>query len=567
MTVMRVAGAQVLNVVGDLEGNARRIADAMAWAEEQQADVLVLPELALTGYPLADLVLHRTFVEEAEDALQQLAGGAGRTTSIISTIDRVPPQRAWDTRERHVAIAAKLLCDGEVRGTYHKYMLPTYGIYDEGRNIAAGSRPNALWRIGDVIAGVAICEDIWARDGPPEAQSAAGARVLLVPNASPYHRGRGANRPELGRAVARRNGLPLVYVNFVGGQDDIVFDGGSLIFDGRGELLHRSPRFIEDRFCIDVPVAAPRAVTAPVSTVHTRPLPDEREPARPLSHSEPADRMSSVWHALLTGLRDFVRKNSFPGVVLGLSGGIDSAMTAAVAAAALGPEHVLGIAMPPEGEEGEELANARTVANNLGIDFTVIPLTPVEQSITRALNPCLGRRTTSETRRDMEAWARAAILSAFGDEHGLLILSTGNKSELSIGATTYGDLSGDFAPLRDCPKSLLYELARWRNRSGEAVPEAVLTRPTTAQTFEGPTMPPYHVLDPIVERYLQQQAEIDGLVADGFDPDVVQWVLRRVDDAEFLRRQTPIGIRVTATAFQQDRRMPISNAWRPHRSQ
>ncbi|MEX0745535.1 MAG: NAD+ synthase [Phycisphaeraceae bacterium] len=565
MTTMRIAGAQIHNVVGDLDGNVRQIADAMQWAEQQGADVLVVPELALTGYPPADLVRHEAFVDEAEAALQQLARQSNRMTSIVSTIDRVPPQRSWDTRDRHIAIAAKLLCGGGVRGTYHKCLLPTYGIFDEGKNIAPGRRPDALWRIGDVIAGVSICEDMWSGDGPPEAQSAAGAQVLLVPNASPYHRGKGASRLRLARQVARRNGLPLVYINFFGGQDDIVFDGGSLVVGGDGELLHRCAEFATDRFCIDVPIAAPRRVTVPVATVHTRPLPAQPAPRRGAPADLP-DEWTGVWQALVTATRDFTHKNNFPGAVLGLSGGIDAAVTAAVAAEALGPKQVLGIAMPPEDAPGDEVRDARALAGNLGIDFAVIPMTTVEQSLTAALKPRLGRRTAAETKRDLEAWSRAAILSAFADEQGLLILATGNKSELAIGASPHGDLVGDFAPLRDCPKTLVYEFARRCNRDREVVPKPVLTKQTTAQAFdEGETLPAYDVLDPIVERYLEQAVELEDLVAEGFDPAVVEWVVRRIDDAEFLRRRTPIGVRITATAFDQDRRMPISNAWRPHR--
>jgi NAD+ synthase (glutamine-hydrolysing) len=279
MTALRVAVAQLPNRVGDLDGNAERIAEAMAWAEQEaRADVLVLPELVLTGYPLADLVLHREFVDDAEEALDRLARRSGRTTTVLSTIDRVPPQRSWDTRERDVSIAAKLLCDGEVRGCYHKVFLPVYDLFDEARNCAPDSRPNLVWRIGDVVVGVSICEDMWSHDGPPEAQSAAGAQMLLVPNSSPFHRGKARSRLDLTRKVAIRNGVPVVYVNFVGGQDDVVFDGGSIVVDGEGTLLARGAEFEEDWFAVDVPVPESRPINGPLGTVHTHPTPHRAPP-------------------------------------------------------------------------------------------------------------------------------------------------------------------------------------------------------------------------------------------------------------------------------------------------
>lgn len=562
--VMRIAGAQIQNAVGDLAGNVRRISSVMEWAEAEGADVLVLPELVLTGYPPADLVRHAAFIDEAEEALQELAANSDRTTSVLSTVDRVPPRRTWDTRERDVAIAAKLVSGGEVRGTYHKSLLPTYGIYDEGNNFAPGRTPGALWRIGDVVAGVVICEDMWSHDGPPEAQSAGGARILLVPNASPYHRGRGRRRIRFAGQVARRNGVPLVYVNFFGGQDSLVFDGGSLVVDGDGGLRYLSPSLAEDRFCVDVPLARPRAATGPVTTVHTRPLPERSPPGAP-SPREPPGELSTVWSALVAGTRDFTVRNGFAGAVLGLSGGIDSSVTAAVAAEALGTDRVLGLAMPPEGGSAEATRDAETLASNLGIDFAVIPLAGVEGGLAAALDERLGGRTGDQTKRDLQAWARAAVLWAFADEKGLLILSTSNKSELSIGVPPPGDLTGGFAPLRDCPKTLIYELAERLNRHGEVVPRKVFTKRTTAQVTQDGFLPSYDVLDPIVERYLEQDAGLEDLVADGFDPQAVEWVLRRIDDAEFVRRKAPLGPRITAAAFLHDRRMPISNAWRPYR--
>lgn len=559
MAVLRVAGAQLPNVVGDIKGNATRIREAMQWAEAERADVLVLPETVLTGYPVEDLVLHDEFVAEAEHALADLAGEAGDTVSVVGTVARVPPRRSWDSIDRSVSISAALLSGGEHRGTYHKVLLPTHGAYDEGKNFAPGDRRAALWRIGDVVAGVSICEDLWSGDGPPEAQSTAGARIIFAPNASPYYRGKPQGRLKLASTVAHRNGVPLIYVNLVGGQDSLVFDGGSLVIGADGELLYRAAAFREERFVVDVPVAAPRPVTAPVATVHTRPIAERSVERRPT----PAARLEEtqeVWQALVTGTRDFMHKNDFTSAILGLSGGIDAAVTAAVAAEALGAEHVHGVAMPAPDSPEDDRVDAQKLAANLGIDFRVLPVKQFVDTIAESVSRGGSARPVQAAHR-----ARAAVLTALADEEGHMLLATGNKTELSIGgAALYGDVIGEFAPLRDCPKTLLYTLARYRNSEGECIPERILSKGSTARR-EDDTLPPYRELDTIVERYVELGHGLEDLVAAGYDPDLTVGVLRRIDDAEFLRRQTPPGVKITARAFGTDRLMPISNAWRPYR--
>jgi NAD+ synthase (glutamine-hydrolysing) len=567
MTALRVAVAQLPNRVGDLDGNTARIAEAMAWAEQEaQADVLVLPELVLTGYPLADLVLHREFVDDAEEASDRLARRSGRMTTILSTIDRVPPQRSWDTRERDVSIAAKLLCDGEVRGCYHKVLLPVYDLFDEARNFAPGSRPNLVWRIGDVVAGVSICEDMWSPDGPPEAQSAAGAQILLVPNSSPFHRGKARNRLALTRRVAIRNGVPVVYVNFVGGQDDVVFDGGSIVVDGEGTLLARGAEFEEDCFAVDVPVPESRSVNGPLGTVHTRPTahrvrPDAWQPRPPL------DDLEAVWNALVVGVRDYTERNGFKGVALGLSGGIDSAVAVMVAADALGAEGVLAVAMPAPDTPYEALADAKVLASNLGIAFDTVP---VDLPTTEADVPDEAEPLTKEdavVRRERRyARARAVALSDIFDERGYLVLATSNKTHISVGvANLLGDLVGGFAPLKDCPKTLLYALGRYRNSVSEVCPRRILDMQSSSQATLPEGLPSYEVLDDIVERYVEHSASLKDLIDAGFDPVMVTEVMRSIDEAERIRRYTPPGIKITSRAFDQDRRMPLPNNWRAHR--
>jgi len=563
VSVLRVAGAQLENAVGDLDGNSRRILDAMAWAEEQEADVLVLPELALTGYPLEDLALRLEFVEATREALERLARASGSTTTVVGTIDVVAPRRAWDTLPRNVAIGAALLSDGEVRGVYHKILLPTYEVFDEARNFAPGDSPGLVWRIGATVAGVSVCEDMWSGDGPPEAQAANGAQVLLVPNASPFHREKPRGRWELAASVARRNGVPVVYVNCVGGQDELVFDGGSLVVDAAGEVLYRARQFETERFCLDLVTGPPRRVDERVRTVHTR-VREDRAPLPPPRPAPTADGAEQVWRALVLATRDFARRNGATAAVLGLSGGIDSSVTAAVAAEALGPENVLALSMPAPGTAAEDLAAARRLAENLGIGFETIAMDAVMGPLGGLLAPIIEGRPTGGTRQDLLARMRGAVLLAVSDELGHLALATGNKTELSIGsATLYGDMAGAFAPLKDCPKTLLYRLARYRNTLGPAIQESTLTRTPSALRGEEIALPPYEELDEIVERYVERAEGLDDIVAAGFDPVVVRGVLQLIDDAEPKRRQTPPGVKITARAFGKDRRMPITNAWRP----
>ncbi len=566
-SVLRVAGAQLPNVVGDLDGNRERILEVMTWAEEERADVLLLPELALTGYPLEDLALRHEFVGAAMDSLESLAREARSTTTIVGTIDRVTPRRSWDTRPRDVAIGAAFLSDGQVRGVYHKTLLPTYEVFDEARNFAPGTGPGAVWRIGAVVAGVCVCEDLWSEDGPPEAQAAAGAQVLLVLNASPFHREKPEGRRALAAAVARRNGVPLVYVNCVGAQDELVFDGGSLVVDASGDVRFRAEQFAPARFCVDVATARPRPAGAAARTVHARVSPP-REAAPPPESVPQLDDYEQVWQALVMGTRDFAYKNGAAAAVLGLSGGIDSAVAAAVAADALGPENVLGVAMPAPGSPPRDLDDAEALASDLGIAFELVPMDGIMAAVGAGLAPVIEGRPMGNVRHDLLARMRGAMLMAISEELGHLALATGNKTELSIGsAALYGDMSGGWAPLKDCPKTLLYTLARHRNRRGQAIPEAIITKTPSALLGDDVGLPPYEELDPIVERYVEKGEGIAEIVASGFDPEVARGVLQLIDNAEPVRRLIPPGIKITKRAFGKDRRMPITNAWRPFRDE
>lgn len=556
-----VAGAQTQNRVGDLAGNARQIRDAMRWAEDAGADVLVLPEMCLTGYPIGDLAFRRQFVAEARATLEALAAESGRMATLVGTPDRVPPQRSWDTRVRHVAIGQAVLCNGELRGVYHKCLLPTYDVFDEARTFAAGRTPDATWRIGDAVVGISVCEDLWSGDGPPEAQAAAGAQVLLVPNGSPFYRGKPQLRRDLVASVARRTGLPVVYVNCVGGQDDLVFDGGSFAIDAEGRELCSAAQFEQERFLVEVPLAPPARDPARAITVHARR--DRTPPVVAPSRAEELDPSAQVWSALRAGIRDFVDTNGFAGVAVALSGGMDSTVCALVAAEAVGADRVLALAMPGADSDHEELEDATLLAERLGIELQLHEVGGLLALADRQLEPDL--MEVDHVRLELETRARALLLTSMAAERGLLPLATVNKTELAIGsASLFAETTGGLAPLRDCPKGLVAELARWHQERHGLIAERALSRPPTLRRRSGADLPPFPVLDAIVERYLNGEEELRELVDAGFEPEVVRGVLQLVDDAEFKRRLAPLGIKITERAFGQDLRMPVSSRWRPY---
>lgn len=548
---LRVAGAQLNLCVGDLSGNEGRIAEAMAWAESEGADVLLLPELAVNGYPPEDLVLRADFVEAGVETVARLAGRSGSTVTVVGFVDRAQG-RSWgaiDAEERQVANAAAVLHRGRILGSYHKIHLPNYGVFDEDRYFAVGEHPDRIWRLdGGTRAGISICEDIWLPDGPPRRQAAAGAEVLLNINASPFHKGKAKERERMLAERARAGGAPVVYLNLVGGQDELVFDGCSVVLAADGTVVHRSPQFREDLFLVEVPLPGEPVVAG-----------------TPTPHLDPVEE---VYRALTVGLGDYVRKNGFRQVVIGLSGGIDSALTAVVAADALGPEAVWGVAMPSRFSSQHSIDDARRLAENLGIRFDVIPVDPVFQSYQEVLAPVFAGTDFGVAEENLQARTRGALLMALSNKHGPMVLATGNKSEMAAGyATLYGDMVGGYAVLKDVLKTLVYDLARWRNKDGEVIPHSTIDKPPSAELRadqrDTDTLPPYEVLDAILELYVEADLGVAEIVDRGFDSETVTRVARMVDRNEYKRRQAAPGVKITAKAFGKDRRLPITNHYRP----
>jgi NAD+ synthase (glutamine-hydrolysing) len=569
MDFLRVAGAQLNLVVGDLEGNHGRIAGAMAWAEDQQADVLLLPELALTGYPPEDLLIRPAFIQANLDMLRRLAASAGDVVTVVGFADRVGPvmDPLEDAAVRCVANAAALLYRGEIRGVYHKVLLPNYGVFDEDRYFVPGRDPARIWDVGGVPVGVSICEDIWIPDGPPTHQARAGARILLNINASPYHTDKAEERAALLAGQATRSGVPVVYVNLVGGQDELVFEGDSMVFDASGNLLYRAAEFTEEQFVVDTPLRASSAPRGAVGPVRSDRL--VVRPARPVPASvarlEPEE--SEIYQALVTGLRDYVRKNGFKKVVIALSGGIDSALSAAVATDALGPEAVWGVAMPTRFSSEGSVLDAKDLAERLGIRFDIIPIDDVFAGFLSSLEPAFARTEFGVAEENLQARIRGAIVMALSNKFGHMVVTTGNKSEVAVGyATLYGDMVGGYSVLKDVFKTLVYRLAEWRNTEAEVIPRSTIDKPPSAELRpdqkDSDSLPRYDLLDQILANYVEDDRSVEDIIGDGYDADLVRKVAGMVDHNEYKRRQAAPGVRITRKAFGKDRRLPITNLYR-----
>jgi NAD+ synthase (glutamine-hydrolysing) len=572
---LRVAIAQIDTTVGDIPGNTRKIAEQIARAREARAALVVFPELAVTGYPPEDLLLKTHFLEAARAAVEDLARG---TRGIVALVGF--PERSDD-----VYNAAAVLADGRVAAVYRKIHLPNYSVFDEQRYFQAGDSA-ALVSIDGVRVGITICEDIWEPGPPATAEALAGAEVLVNLSASPYHAGKGIERERMLIQRARDNLFAVVFCNLVGGQDELVFDGHSVAIDQDGDVIARAPQFEEALVVLTVDpgaVAAARLRDPRHRSAVRRLRRSEDELAPELASlslersatdpvggevAEPLDPEEEVYAALRTGLRDYVEKNGFEHVVVALSGGIDSSLTATVAVDALGPERVTAVAMPsPFSSEGTR-GDARELAANLGLELLEIPIEEAMRGYDEMLEDVFAGREPDIAEENIQARIRGNLVMALSNKFGWLVLTTGNKSELSVGyATLYGDMAGGFAVLKDVFKGWVYRLARWRNGRSDPppIPKGVLERPPSAELRyeqrDEDSLPPYEVLDGILAGYVEEDLDAGELVARGFPPDEVERVIRMVDRAEYKRRQAPPGIRISTKAFGRDRRLPITNRY------
>jgi len=563
---VRVASCQLNTVVGDLDGNLAAILNALEAAEAAGCDIAAFPELALTGYPPEDLVLKPGFITDNLEALEKLAARTGRCAAIVGFVDA----------GRDLYNAAAVCALGSVQGVYHKHLLPNYAVFDEQRYFAPGTEGLSLFRIAGVRVGVSICEDAWSPTGPIAALAEGGAELIVNINASPYYAGRLGERERMLATRAADASSTLVYVNQVGGQDELVFDGASLVFDANGDLVARGPQFVEHKLVVDLNVKPVfrkrlldprgRAVGEPLLEVLISAESQAPEALLPAEVVEPLSPVAEMYEALVVGTRDYVGKNGFTDVVIAMSGGIDSSLVAVIAVDALGPEHVHGVSMPSRYSSEGSKDDARVLAEALGIDYRTIPIESAHAAFLEMLEPSFADLPEDLAEENIQARTRGVTLMALSNKFGWLVLATGNKSEMATGfSTIYGDMVGGFAVIKDVPKMLVYELCRERNRRSPVIPEGVLTKPPSAELRPGQrddqSLPPYGELDPILQAYIEDDMTAGELVQAGYDSALVRRVVTLVDRAEYKRRQAPPGVRVTPKAFGKDRRLPITNRY------
>jgi NAD+ synthase (glutamine-hydrolysing) len=551
---LRVALAQIDPTVGDVDGNAAKVAEWIGRAEAEGAGLAIFPELCIPGYPAEDLYLKRHFVEANRRAVEELARGVGETVVLVGFAE--PVAGGGDHRHAHNSIA--VLTGGEVRAVYRKNRLPNYAVFDEQRYFVPGTEPLTV-EAGGTRVGLTVCEDLWTEGPPASSEAAEGATLIANPSGSPYHRGKGREREEMFAARARAYGTHLAFCNLVGGQDELVFDGQSFVVEPGGEVVARAAQFEQELLVCEVPSPGPGRLATP--------LPD----------------LAEVYGALVLGLRDYVGKNGFRHVGVALSGGIDSALVAMLAADAIGPANVSCVVMPSPHSSDETQADARTIAANLGAEAIEIPIEATMRAYEASLADAFAKRDGDDREEplprdptrpsepdlaaeNIQARIRGNVMMALSNKHGWLVLTTGNKSEMSVGyATLYGDMAGGFAAIKDVPKTLVYELVRHRNEVAgrELVPASVLERAPSAELRpdqrDSDSLPPYELLDRVLEAYVERDQGREEMIAAGMPAEVVDEVVRMVDRSEYKRRQAAPGIRITPKAFGRDRRLPITN--------
>ncbi|MFA5073562.1 MAG: NAD+ synthase [Nitrospirota bacterium] len=573
MKTIRISMAQINPLVGDLAGNRDKILDFTKQAKEVGTDIVVFPELAVPGYPPEDLVLKPQFVKDNLRILKEITKA---TQDIVSVVGFV------DAQNGHLYDAAAVISSGRLVHVYHKMLLPNYGVFDEYRYFKPGKRYPVLM-IRGVNVGLNICEDIWYADGPARIQTFAGAEIIVSINASPYHKGKGKERMKMLSLRARENNAAIVYTNVVGGQDELVFDGHSLAFDANGKLIAAGKQFEEDIITLDYtfPVSAPPDMSSDrlldehqefldLKVVSEKPV-KKRRPLRRSNIEPPYSLNEEIYHALVLGTRDYVTKNGFKSVVIGLSGGLDSSIVAAVAVDAIGKENVFGVFMPSFISSQESREDAVELAQNLGIRMFTIPIHQPFDSFLNILRGAFANTVQDVTEENLQARIRGNILMALSNKFGWLVLTTGNKSEMSVGyATLYGDMAGGFAMIKDLPKTLVYDVSRSVNRRvGKIIiPKRVLVKDPTAELRpnqkDSDSLPPYSILDPILKAYVEDDKDFNEILKMGFDRKTVKSVIRMVDSSEYKRRQAPPGIKITPRSLGKDRRFPITNRYKSY---
>jgi len=572
---MRIALAQVNPTVGDLAGNSRLVIEWIDRARQAGADIVCFPELVITGYPPEDLVLKPSFVRDNLAQLDHIAQATRGIAAVVGFVDQ----------DGDIFNAAAFLCDGEIKAVYHKVFLPNYGVFDEKRYFQPGHR-SPMVDLKGLRIGLSVCEDCWFPSGPMAWQAHHGARLLININGSPYHYGKRAPREAMVGGRAADYGAFVAWVNTVGGQDELVFDGNSVVFDPTGTAVGHAESLVEDLLVTDIDTDRPvhlfpeklryEAEGAAKLELEVTEVPVELPPAGPKPpnknrRSEPLEGAAEIYAAVVLGTHDYMHKQGFQKVVIGMSGGIDSALTAAIACDALGAQNVIGVRMPSRHTSAESLEDAAMVAEDLGMQLMDFSIEPPHNGFEEILNPVFKGTTPGVAEENVQPRIRSTILHALSNKFGYIVLSTGNKSELATGyGTLYGDIAGGYAVLKDITKSTVYELCRYRNTLGPAIPDRVMTKAPSAELKpnqkDTDSLPPYDELDPILKGYIEDDLSPEELVAAGHKPETVVRVIQLVDRSEYKRRQAPPGVKITPRAFGRDRRMPIVNRYNPNGS-
>ena len=565
MDSLRIAVCQLNLHVGDLDGNKEKIITAYKQAESATADIAIFPELAVCGYPPEDLLLKSAFVEEVQETLETISR---EINSCVAVIGFVSGEEAAADPVRRTSNSAAICANGQIYGIYNKRALPDYGVFDEERYFSPGKGKAPIFEINGVNVGVTICEDLWLPNGVIDELAMNGAQIVLNLNASPYELGKIQTRLEVLQQRIQEAKIPIVYVNQVGGQDELIFDGGSMVIAADGNVLSNAPQFEETVIIADI---EPTTKTSDEADIKI-PL-DSKEydpPQSQLKHTlfQPLEPLSEIWKALCLATSDYLRKNNFTDVVIGLSGGIDSAIVATIAADALGPEHVHTVALPSRFSSTHSIEDAASLAANLGCDHRVIPIEQTHEAFLRTLSESFTGISEDTTEENLQSRIRGTLLMALSNKFSWLVLTTGNKSELAVGySTLYGDTAGAFAVIKDLWKTQAYDLAKWKNFTAgkEVIPNSIIEKPPSAELrpdqLDEDSLPPYEILDKLLRDIIEKDKVINQLIQEGYDPNMVKHVASLVDLAEYKRRQSPVGPKISPKAFGRDRRIPIINAY------
>ena len=563
---LRITGAQLSFTVGAIQENKSKILNTLEEAEKINSDIVVFPELCVTGYPPEDLLLRESFVGKNFAVLEEIAEFSGRTSGVIGFVDRSLEEQTMDNVDRNITNAAAIVQNGDVKGIYHKCYLPNYSVFDEARYFAKGTKPEEIFWYEDIAVGINICEDVWINNGPAEEQVKKGASLIININASPFDINKTESRKVNVRDKAKKLKVPILYLNMVGGQDELVFDGGSFLVDADGNIIYEAGQFSEEIFSFDLELEIKNVKSENKLIVN-----EKKSDLPPLKTSDSLSELESMYAALKMGLSDYVEKNNFKKVLVGLSGGIDSALTATIAVDALTSDNVIGVAMPSKFNPKSGLEDAKELADNLNIELKTVNIEETAEKFRNLLKDNLDDDLKSVVDENIQSRIRGNILMGLSNQLGAMVVSTGNKSEMAVGySTLYGDLVGGFALLKDVYKTEVYKLSDYRNSISKVIPQNIIEKKPSAELsedqYDSDYLPEYDLLDKILKMYIELDYSSEKIINSDIDKEVVFDILEKIDRNEYKRKQVAPGVKLTSRAFGKDRRMPITNTYIRDRS-